>query len=88
MNKLLIAMSVMTAIIIERETNNYWELIKNVSTEVKLALISRLSNSIISEVAENKDAANRLIDDILRNAPKNASITEEDILQEIKSVRV
>ena len=78
----------MTAIIIERETNNYWELIKNVSTEVKLALISRLSNSIIGEVAENKDAANRLIDDILRNAPKNASITEEDILQEIKSVRV
>ena len=78
----------MTAIIIERETNNYWELIKNVSTEVKLALISRLSNSIISEVAENKDAVNRLIDDILRNAPKNASITEEDILQEIKSVRV
>ena len=78
----------MTAIIIERETNNYWELIKNVSTEVKLALISRLSNSIISDVAENKDAANRLIDDILRNAPKNASITEEDILQEIKSVRV
>ena len=78
----------MTAIIIERETNNYWELIKNVSTEVKLALISRLSNSIISEVAENKDAANRLIDDILRNAPKNASITEEDILQEIKFVRV
>lgn len=78
----------MTAIIIERETNNYWELIKNVSTEVKLALISRLSNSIIGEVAENKDAANRLIDDILRNVPKNASITEEDILQEIKSVRV
>ncbi len=83
-----IRIEVMTAIIIERETNNYWELIKNVSTEVKLALISRLSNSIISEVAENKDAANRLIDDILRNAPKNASITEEDILQEIKSVRV
>ncbi len=78
----------MTAIIIERETNNYWELIKNVSTEVKLALISRLSKSIIGEVAENKEAANRLIDDILRNAPKNASITEEDILQEIKSVRV
>ena len=83
-----IRIEVMTAIIIERETNNYWELIKNVSTEVKLALISRLSNSIISEVAENRDAANRLIDDILRNAPKNASITEEDILQEIKSVRV
>ena len=83
-----IRIEVMTAIIIERETNNYWELIKNVSTEVKLALISRLSNSIISEVAENKDAANRLIDDILRNAPKNASITEEDILQEIKSLRV
>ena len=83
-----IRIEVMTAIIIERETNNYWELIKNVSTEVKLALISRLSNSIIGEVAENKDAANRLIDDILRNAPKNASITEEDILQEIKSVRV
>lgn len=77
----------MTAIVLERETNNYWNLIKNVSTEVKLALISRLSNSIINEVAQKKESVDSLIDNILENAPKDAPITDEDIMQEIKDSR-
>jgi hypothetical protein len=32
-------------------------------------------------------SANRLIDDILENAPKDVPLTEEDIMQEIKAVR-
>ena len=77
----------MTTIALERETNNYWNLIKNVSTEVKLALISRLSNALISEVAQEKVSANSLIDDILENAPAETPLREEDIIQEIKAVR-
>lgn len=77
----------MTAVVLERETNNYWNLIKNVSTEVKLALISRLSNSIINEVAQKKESVNSLIDNIIENAPKDAPITDEDIMQEIKDAR-
>lgn len=77
----------MTAVVLERETNNYWNLIKNVSTEVKLALISRLSNSIINEVAQKKESVDNLIDNIIENAPKDAPITDEDIMQEIKDAR-
>ena len=77
----------MTAIVLERETNNYWNLIKNVSSEVKLALISRLSNSLINEVAQERTSADGLIDDILEIAPKDALLSDEEIMQEIKAVR-
>jgi len=77
----------MTAILLERETNNYWELIKNVSAEVKLALISRLSNSLISTETDKQLSADSLIDDILKNAPMDAPLTDDDILQEVKAVR-
>lgn len=77
----------MTAVILEQETNNYWELIKNVSAEVKLALISRLSASLISEKVGGTQSADSLINEILENAPSETPLTEEDILQEIKAVR-
>ena len=80
----------MTAIVLERETNNYWNLIKNVRTEVKLALISLLSNSLIDEMPKNTgiaSSADSLIDDILDNAPKDVPLTDEDIMQEINAVR-
>ena len=79
----------MTAIVLERETNNYWNLIKDVSIEVKLALIPKLSNSLIFEFPKKaKDvSATSLIDDILENAPKDVPLTDEDIMQEIKAVR-
>ena len=80
----------MTAIALERETNNYWNLIKDVSVEIKLALISRLSSSLVYEMpakSNKASSANRLIDDILENAPKDAPLTDEDIMQEIKAAR-
>ncbi|MBQ9645105.1 MAG: hypothetical protein IJV24_01945 [Prevotella sp.] len=44
----------MTAMLLERETNNYWELIKDASNEVKLALIKRLSEALMPAVATPK----------------------------------
>ena len=61
---------VMTAIALERETNNYWALIRDVSREVKLALISRLSIALIMEETSKKNTAKSLIDEITANAPQ------------------
>lgn len=77
----------MTAMVLERETNTYWNLIKNLSAEVKLALISRLSNSLINDVNSAAVSSDSLIDNILENAPKDAPLSDEDIIQEIKAVR-
>lgn len=43
----------MTTIAIEQETKNYWQLLQGASDQVKLALISLLSSSLVSK----KDAA-------------------------------
>ena len=77
----------MTTAVLERETNNYWELIKNLSAEVKLALIARLSSSLVREAVQEKSEADSLIDEILQNAPANVSLTDEEIQQEINAVR-
>ena len=77
----------MTTAVLEKETNNYWELLKNLSAEVKLALIARLSNSLVREAVMEKSNTDNLIDDILQNAPANVPLTDEDIQQEIKAVR-
>ena len=44
----------MTAMVLERETNDYWELIKDAGNEVKLALIKRLSDALIPAVKKSK----------------------------------
>ena len=44
----------MTAVVLERETNNYWNLIKDAGNEVKLALIKRLSDALIPAVKKSK----------------------------------
>ena len=77
----------MTTAVLERETNDYWELIKNLSAEVKLALIARLSSSLVRDSVQEKSEADRLIDEILQNAPVDASLTDEEIQQEINAVR-
>ena len=77
----------MTTAVLEKETNNYWELLKNLSAEVKLALIARLSSSLVHEAVKEKSNTDNLIDDILQNAPANVPLTDEDIQQEIKAVR-
>ncbi len=78
---------VMTTAVLEKETNSYWELIKNLSTEVKLALIARLSSSLVREALQDKREADRLIDEILKNAPVDAPLTDDEIQQEINAVR-
>ena len=77
----------MTTAVLEKETNSYWELIKNLSAEVKLALIARLSSSLVREALQDGSEADRLIDEILQNAPVNAPLTDEEIQQEINAVR-
>ncbi len=77
----------MTTAVLERETNSYWDLIKNLSAEVKLALIARLSSSLVREAVRDDNKANRLIDEILQNAPADAPLTDEEIQQEINAVR-
>lgn len=77
----------MTTAVLERETNSYWELIKDVSSEVKLALIAKLSSSLIREAVEEKSEVDNLIDEILQNAPANTSLTDEEIQQEVNAVR-
>lgn len=77
----------MTTMVLEKETNTYWNILKNLSAELKLSLISRLSNSLISEVNSATVSSDSLIDDIMENAPKNTPLSDEDIIQEIKAVR-
>ena len=50
----------MTAIALERETNNYWNLIKDAGNEVKLALIKRLSDALAPAVAKTKTKRKKL----------------------------
>ncbi len=77
----------MTAIAIERETNSYWSLVKNASSEIKLALIARLSNALVTETQQKSTKAASLIADIQANAPVNIPITDEEIQEEINAVR-
>ena len=78
----------MTAIAIERETSNYWSLIKNASAEIKLALIARLSNALVAETQQQKSAlVANFIADIQANAPKDVPLTDEEIQEEINAVR-
>lgn len=77
----------MTTAVLEKETNSYWELIKNLSTEVKLALIARLSSSLVRQALQDEREADRLIDEILKNAPVDAPLTDDEIQQEINAVR-
>ena len=44
----------MTAIALKRETDTYWDLIKDAGNEVKLALIKKLSDALKPAVAEKK----------------------------------
>ena len=44
----------MTALVLKQESDNYWNLIKDASNEVKLVLIKRLSDALRPAVAEKK----------------------------------
>ena len=53
----------MATVVLERETNNYWNLIKDAGNEVKLALIKRLSDAVMPAVAQNKAKKKYTADD-------------------------
>lgn len=59
----------MTTLALEQETKNYWQLLKGASDQVKLALISLLSSSLIS-----KEDAVKATDEI-----RQATIRPEDL---------
>ena len=44
----------METLTIEQETRNYWQLLKDARDQVKLALISRLSSSLVREADVEK----------------------------------
>lgn len=45
----------MTAITLERETNSYWNLIKDSGNEVKIALIQKLAEALVPIVPASKE---------------------------------
>lgn len=53
----------MTTVILERETNSYWNLIKDAGNEVKLALIKKLSEAVMPAVAQKKTKKKYTADD-------------------------
>ena len=73
----------MNAVAIERETNNYWELIKDISKDVKLALISRLSASLAYPQKKKKVA----FEDVFGAWSDEEYLPAEDIIKEIKQSR-
>lgn len=53
----------MTTITLKRETDTYWNLIKDAGNEVKLALIKKLSDAVMTAVAEKKPRKKYTADD-------------------------
>lgn len=53
----------MATVAIERETNSYWDLIKDAGNEVKLALIKRLSDAVMPAVVQKKKKKKYTADD-------------------------
>ena len=62
-------------------------LMKNASSEIKLALIARLSNALVTEAQQKRAKVASLVADIQANAPVNIPITDEEIQEEINAVR-
>ena len=52
-----------------------------------MALIAKLSSSLVREAVEEKSDVDGLIDEILQNAPTNVPLTDEEIQQEVNAVR-
>ena len=78
----------MTAITLERETNNYWNLIKDAGNEVKLALIKRLSDALSPAVAEKKTRRKKYTaDDFAGIWDDEHYMAAEDINKAIRDAR-
>ena len=56
----------MTALALQKETNSYWDLIKDAGNEVKLALIQRLTAALVPAVKDNNNSLSQTITPSLR----------------------
>ena len=78
----------MTAITLERETNNYWDLIKDAGNEVKLALIKRLSDALaLTLVERNTRRKKYTADDFAGIWDDENYMAAEDINKAIRDAR-
>ncbi len=78
----------MTALVLKRESDNYWNLIKDASSEVKLALIKRLSDALRPAVAEKKSRRKKYTaDDFAGIWDDEHFMPAEDINKAIRDAR-
>lgn len=80
----------MATITIERETSNYWNLIKDAGNDVKLALIHRLSEALLktgSTKKSTKKNAETTAADFAGAWSDEEYMEPEDIIQMLKSER-
>ncbi|MBR1504050.1 MAG: hypothetical protein IJ618_09250 [Prevotella sp.] len=68
----------MSTVVLERETKNYWNLIKDAGNEVKLALITLLSSSM------SKDSDAIIFESKPVKAKRLHAMTDEMMAEEIK----
>lgn len=78
---------IMTALVLKRESDNYWNLIKDASNEVKLALIKRLSDALRPAVAEKKAKKKYTADDFAGIWDDEHFMPAEDINKAIRDAR-
>ena len=78
---------IMTALVLKRESDNYWNLIKDASNEVKLALIKRLSDALRPAVAEKKAKKKYTADDFAGIWDDEHFMSAEDINKAIRDAR-
>ena len=78
----------MTALVLKRECDNYWNLIKDASSEVKLVLIKRLSDALRPAVAEKKSRKKKYTaDDFAGIWDDEHFMAAEDINKAIRDAR-
>lgn len=70
----------MTAVVLKRETDNYWSLIKDAGNEVKLALIQRLSEALTPVVSEKTSRKKKL------NASDYAGIWDDEHFMDAEDI--
>lgn len=78
----------MTALALKQESDNYWNLIKDASNEVKLALIKRLSDALRPAVAEKKTKKRKYtIDDFAGGWSDELFMDADDMNKAIRDAR-
>ena len=76
----------MTAIALKQETDNYWELIKGASNEVKQALVKRLNNALRTTVT-NKSKRKYTADDFAGIWSDEEFMDADELVKTIRDAR-